>query len=81
MRELKNSKNYQDLSLLGNLPVGNHLLSLGRDRVTGALKEIKRGLGFIKGGSWQEKPQKLRKRMIQMQGWVVIVLVIATKLS
>lgn len=49
------------LSFLGNVPMESHILSLGMDGISGSLKEIKRGLRFVRIGSWQEKPQKLRK--------------------
>lgn len=53
------------LSFLGNVPMENHMLSLGMDGISGSLKEIKRGLRFVRIGTWQEKPPKLRERRIE----------------
>lgn len=50
---------------LGNVQMESYLLSLARYGIIGGLKEIKGGLRFIRIGSWQRKPQKLRKRIIE----------------
>ena len=40
-------------------------LSLGREGIAGGLKEIRGDLRFIRIGCWQEKSQKLRRRITE----------------